>query len=105
MRAPKRLPPIPRVLNAAGGAVEVEVVESLAQHAAPDENVLGLYDQTERKISIWAKLKLRERHRTFWHEATHVALNDSGLENGMTIEMQEAVCDAVATMVMRALHG
>jgi hypothetical protein len=48
---------------------------------------------------------LAHQWRTLFHELTHVALDDSGLSNGMNDELVEAVCDAVATQRVREMFG
>ncbi len=39
-----------------------------------------------------------------WHEWTHAMLQDSGLANGLNHELEEALCDAVSSALMRVIH-
>lgn len=48
-----------------------------------------------RKIKVDPAMDDRQQAQTFWHEAIHYALFDSGVHNVLTSRQEEAVCDAV----------
>lgn len=101
----RRYPPIPAAFDCPGGPVEVQVVESLQHIADEGEHVFACYDLKQREIKVRKDMKRAEQWRSLWHELTHVALADSGLANGLTSELEEAICDATSAMVMRVLYG
>jgi len=57
----------------------------------------GLWDAEHRTIWIAPRLGREMQWRVFYHEAMHVCLSDSGLENVLPVDGVEALCDAVAS--------
>lgn len=101
-KAAKRYPPIPKTAEGPGGSVEVRLVRAL-HHGGQD--CWGLYDPAERLISIDNSAGKAHQWRIYFHEWAHVALCDAGLDNALTHELHEAVCDALATARMRERFG
>lgn len=94
-----RYPPLPKSVQAPGGLIKVITTKDNIKHE--NAECWGLYDPEMRTITIDMKAAPRQRWLTFFHELTHVALIDSGLNNGMSDALHEAICDAVATQRMR----
>lgn len=68
----------------------------LAKGACPDD-ALGYFDCNERLVAIHTQTSKEMIWPTFWHEVTHVALYDSGVENSLSVKELEGVCDAMGT--------
>lgn len=62
----------------------------------------GLYDSSERLITLDGAQPLAHRWRVLFHELVHVWLVDAGLDNGIETRLHEAIADAVATGLVRA---
>jgi len=97
----KALPPLPTELFSVLGPLPIETLD--AQRAKEGE-MLGVFNAEHRTIGV-ADIAHEMRWATLWHEATHVALYDSGVNNALTEEQAEMVCDAMGaylTAMMRA---
>lgn len=105
MTAKRKYPPLPKVLHAPGGPVTIRYVAKL--DAMPSgETTMGEYDPLTREISIKRDLRPPILFATLYHEFVHVWLADSGLTNGLGDgQLEEALCDAIATGMMRWQHG
>lgn len=99
----KRLPPIPRTIEAPGGRVTVAQVDAPLLNGTME--CWGLYDSSHRHIQIDRTIPLRHRWQVLFHELAHVALIDAGLDNGIEYRLHEAICDAIATARMRERFG
>ncbi len=104
MSARKPTKKLPKTVSAPGGAVTVEVKKS-GQVRSGSTEAWGTWEAHTRRIEIDGSSSLLHQWRTLFHELTHVALDDSGLSNGMPDELVEAVCDAVATQRVRETFG
>lgn len=62
------------------------------------EEALGKFDGRKRCITLAQENIPPVDATTFFHELTHVALWDSGVQNALTYEQTEAVCDAVGAL-------
>ena len=69
------------------------------------EACYGTWDEETRVIEIDSTPPLEHQWRVLYHELTHVAFTDSGLDEMMTAEALEAACDANATARMRERFG
>jgi hypothetical protein len=47
----------------------------------------------------------RQQCHTLFHEFTHLCLAESWLTNGIGHELEEAICDAISTGLMRERFG
>ena len=103
----KRYPPIPKFVRCLGGRVPVKIVskKEMAKYSDPGEELFGYFHESHRFILIARHLKPSERWRVLWHEISHIALWDSGIQNGLEGKLEEAICDAFASNTMRVLHG
>jgi Zn-dependent peptidase ImmA (M78 family) len=97
-------PQLPRRVSAPGGPVRVMVGKG---QPADDKgnDCYGTWDEATRVIHIDATSSPTQQWRTLYHELTHVALSDSGIEEMLTHEASEAICDALATARMRETFG
>lgn len=90
------LPPIPAQTTSQLGAVAVVWVDSLTN--AEGKQMLGGFHTIRR--TIYLRRDLLQNPRAAWvvylHETCHVWMNDSGLSEAMTTEVQQQVCDAQA---------
>ena len=68
------------------------------------EELFGYFHEAERRISILGTMSKNAQWRTLWHEWMHCVLQDSGLANGLKLELEEALCDATSAALMRAFH-
>ena len=95
-------PPIPESVESAGGTVRIELGEAPVTDGLACD---GLWDSARQVISLDASVPDRHRWRTYFHELTHVALTDSGLDELLEPKLHEAICNAVATARMRERFG
>lgn len=99
--AAKRYPPIPKWAEAPGGPVEVRLVDKLVHDG---QECWGLYEPAERRITV-VKTSRPHQWRVYYHEWAHAALTDAGIDNALTEQIHEAICDALATARMRERFG
>lgn len=94
-------------MKAPGGDVAVTLASKteMQKVSDPGEEVLGYYHERDRFVMILRSLTAEQRWRVYWHEWAHVLLEDSGLSNGITLELEEALCDAIAAARMRERFG
>jgi hypothetical protein len=65
----------------------------------------GIWNEATRTITLDKTATKPHLWRVFFHELTHVALDDAGLSNGMDDRLVEATCDAMASARMREKFG
>ena len=102
-RKAKRYPPLPSEVQGAGGTIDVRLVPHIAGSA--DEDVMGQFHASERRIDVVKGLRGDQRWLVFFHEITHAALWDSGAANALPGPTEELVCDAIATARLRERFG
>lgn len=98
-----KYPALPTTAEAPGGTIAV-ICKPTLRHADGTE-CWGMWDAANRTIEIASSAARRHQWRTFYHELTHAALDDSGISQGMTDAMQETLCEALATARMRERFG
>lgn len=97
-----RLPALPTTVMAAAGPITVKLVDKLEDGGV---GCWGLWIADEREVRIERHKSRAHMWRILYHELTHAALGDSGLDNLLTDQQQEAICEAVATQRMRERFG
>ena len=102
---PRRYPPLPKLVQGAGGPIEVAVVAKVSVEAGEDEDVLGCFKPTVRRIEVLKELRGDQRWLVFYHELVHAALWDSGVGNAVSMQVQEMICDGVSTALLRSRFG
>jgi hypothetical protein len=95
-------PTIPVTVPAPGGVITVKIVDKLEDGGV---GCWGLWVADEREVRIEKHRSRAHMWRILYHELTHAALADSGLDNLLTDQQQEAICEAVATARMRERFG
>ncbi len=98
-------PPLPKSFGAPLSSVRVVVGKFPAPTENDEDGDYGVWSELTREIKINAAHPLWQQWQSYFHEATHVALSDSGIDELLTTEMLEAVCDAVATQRFRERFG
>lgn len=94
----KKYPPIPKEIDGTGGKIAVKTHKGIIKIAGEDKGeAWGCWERHTRTIMISDQCPPRFRWWVFMHECTHAAIDDSGLHNMLSGEMQEALCDAIAT--------
>ena len=96
-------PPIPTLVRGTGGAIKVR--KRRRPKAWDNSEVWGMWDDAKRLVTIDATATVEHQWFVLFHELTHAALHDSGLENLMDDKAVEAVCDAMATARMQEFRG
>jgi len=91
----KRLPPLPKSVHSHLGDIPVSLVDDLEEK----KEALGMWEMAPRRISIHSKAAPEVQLQALYHEIVHVALMDSGVSNGLVKDAEEAVCDAVGTLL------
>lgn len=99
-RYPKKLP---TMVSAPGGDITVKTVEAPVKVGEAD--AWGFWDEQTRTIGISSEITGRTLWKVFFHELTHVAITDSGLDELISNEMHEALCEAIAVARMRERFG
>jgi Zn-dependent peptidase ImmA (M78 family) len=90
--ARRRYPALPKVVEGAGGPIEIQIVPE-PNHEADN---LGYHHQEKRLIEIRKSLRGDQRWMVLFHELAHVAFWDTGTHNHMSDKVEEAACDAIA---------
>lgn len=90
----KKLPPLPKTVNAPGGVIRIEMVTPIY---VDDKRCWGTYTDSERVIRVDSSTSDEYRWKIFYHELFHAFVIDAGLANLLTYEMHEALCDAIGT--------
>lgn len=89
---------LPKVANGMAGPIKVVLVKGLKLKG---QRLHGSWTAHKRTIKLNAKNSVWQMQHTYWHELTHAALDDSGQWNLLTEAGMEALCDLVASMIMR----
>lgn len=90
----KKLPPLPKTVNAPGGPIRVEMVTPIY---VDDKRCWGIYRDSDRLIQVDATLSGDYMWKVYYHELFHAFVIDAGLANLLSYEMHEALCDAIGT--------
>jgi len=98
-----KYPAIPKRLAAPGG--DVTVLQKPKLRHSDGTECWGLWDEASRTITLDPTAEPRHRWKVLFHEWAHVALDDSGLSNGLPDAMVESLCDAFAVARMRERFG
>jgi Zn-dependent peptidase ImmA (M78 family) len=107
MKGRRTYPPIPESIDAPSGRIQIVMSDDLdGKNPKPDDvDTMGQYDYLTRIISLRRKMTRRQQWFTLFHELTHLWLHESGLTNGLNHQLEEAICDAVGTGMMRERFG
>lgn len=96
-------PALPSVVYGAGGSIAVVEVE---QPRGDDGTVAsGTWALETRTIEIERGAPQNHKWRTLFHEIMHATLADTGLDNLLNDESQEALCCAVGTARLVEMAG
>ena len=87
---------------APAGSVRVEIVKLPETDTTMD---LGHFVLSERIIRLKKGMRREQQWHTLYHEIAHVWLADSGIGNGLDDPLEEALCDAISTGMMRLKFG
>lgn len=98
-----KYPKLPTTVSAPGGEIAVRITPAPLKIGT--QEVWGAWDEGQRTIEISTDVPPRSVWKVFFHELTHVAITDSGLDNMISDELHEAICDAVATQRVRERFG
>jgi hypothetical protein len=86
-------PPVPSVAFSHLGPIPVE------QDGLPkDEH--GGWDPSPRSIKLQADIHIAAKWLTYWHEVTHLAIHDAGIE--LPDKLEENLCTAIGTYLAAA---
>jgi hypothetical protein len=97
----KKLPPIPKRMFSVLGPLPVALVEELHEK----DQALGMVRFKTRAVQLEKDMCPLTQWQTFWHEAAHVAMFDGGVNDGLTHELEEAVCNAMGTYFAAAVQA
>lgn len=89
----RRWPRLPHTTESAAGQIDIHIVKT----PGDDENVMGMFDPVNRVIYIKKSLRGDQKWLTLYHELSHAALWDSGAHNLLPGDLEENICDAIAT--------
>jgi len=64
-----------------------------------------VWEEHTRTITVDSTCTPRHAWKIYYHELAHVALDDSGLSNGIQDDLVEALCDALSVARMREKFG
>lgn len=96
-----KYPPLPTEWPGLGGPIRVRRAKELVDTAG-EEN-LGLWDSETRTLSVLSSLRGPNAWRYFWHEECHSWLDDLGVSEHMSEELQENICVGYATYRMHLM--
>lgn len=103
MTARIKWPPLPSLVQGAGGPIRVRMVKRAK--GDDGEACWGTWQPSTRTIRIERGANPAHRWKTYWHEWMHSAIDDAGLCHLLSAEAQETLADAVATARMAELRG
>lgn len=87
----------PTLPKATWSALGVISVGELSKDFPGYENTFGFFSPTKRDIAVAHDVMPAMQWSTFWHEVTHVALFDAGVNNILSHEQLESICDALGS--------
>lgn len=95
---------LPAFVWSALGPVPVKLVKDLKVSDSPTEEqeAFGTWDENRRAISIEPTACAPTQIKTLFHEMTHVALNDAGVNNTFNEAAIETVCDVLGSYLAGA---
>jgi hypothetical protein len=102
---PRKFPPLPKTFGAPLAPVRVVITRFPAPTDKDEDGDYGMWSELTREIRINAAHPRWQQWQSLFHEQTHVALSDSGIDELLTHEMLEGICDAVATQRFRERFG
>jgi Zn-dependent peptidase ImmA (M78 family) len=95
-------PKVPTRADALAGEVRIQ----LRRRTNVDgKDAWGSWEENMRAIEIDTTATPRHQWHTLYHELAHAALADSGVEEILSDQIVEAVCDCIATARMRERFG
>lgn len=86
-------PPLPRRLKGAGGPITVRLVKRVRVEG---ESCWGSWEPSTRTVRLEKGAPIEHQWRTLHHEWMHAVLHDSGIQELLSEEGQEALCQAIA---------
>lgn len=98
-----KLPPLPKRIPSPLGPVKIVVTTPIL--SSKNDLCNGLWDHDARTISIDRTLESPVAWHTLFHELVHVAFTDSGIDNLLTEQMAESVCDTVASLLTSGMRA
>lgn len=84
-------PRIPSAVWSPLGPIPVVKKKGLVEN----DDAFGMFSGQKRQVSLDAENIPSLNAQTLFHELTHVALWDSGIQNTLTHEQTESICDAI----------
>lgn len=78
----------------------MEYVKKVRNRKGKALSAIGLADFIERKIKVRDGMNPTTEFHTLCHEWSHFVLYDAGLNNLLSHEKIEAICDAFATALV-----
>ena len=103
MKKPRQFPPLPKMVD--GPVGPFRVVLGTIDNERSDEENFGVWSELHREMRINKDHPRWQQWVSYFHEHTHVALSDSGVDEMLSKKQMEAVCDAVATARFRERFG
>lgn len=97
-----KYPKLPTTVEMPGGRITVQTVEPFEVEG---QKCWGTWDQTTRTIRVDKTMPQSFQWNVYFHELAHVAIMDSGIDNLFSLEVHEALCDALATARYREKFG
>lgn len=94
-----RLPRIPQGFYSALGEIPVSIDAEMEEK----ENKLGEADFSARRIRLAEAETPQAQWQVLWHELVHVALWDGGIQQSLTHDQMESVCDTLGTYLTAAM--
>ena len=111
----EKYPALPKTIRLPGGRVKIVQMENITivDDCGADAACNGLWNQDERTIYIDSTISAEQKWRFFYHELTHAALTEGGMDDMLhsLIAPQlfeavvEGVCNAVASQRMQEKYG
>lgn len=97
----KKLPPLPKTAFSVLGPLPVSISPTLEK----EDKALGMARFKSRTMVLDAELCPATEWQTFWHEVAHLAMWDAGVNDGLTHDLEEQVCNAMGTYFAAAMQA
>lgn len=95
-------PRLPRIVHGLGGPIRIVRQRRIVEGG---DECWGLWNRERRTVSILRSIPHEHQWRTLFHELSHAAITDSGVEEFLEDKVHEALCYAIASARIQEMRG
>jgi hypothetical protein len=98
-------PKLPRWVYSHLGVVPVETTDLNPDRDTDEYVLMGQYLLETRKIQLDKGLSEEQSWQTFFHELVHLIIADSGLDELLKPNVEDALCDTIGTYLAASVRN